>query len=258
MNRKLLFITLLCINAHNYGAQQNDPPQIAPLNTDQVDFIRAQERVLTPIRFFLLPSLEDSQEGIGNPKSRFLRIIGAPSLISAGICSLLVKPNLDLVLATGILGGLTGVLIEQARKKTPAEQLEERKRSARENLIKQGNVLCNSHDLMILAFPYFLHNNPHGFKYMENCFTSHFTSCENPYGMLKAEKEIVNFIEIIRKFQEKLPTLTGTLGEIDNNLERYFKLPLADNLLHLRKSPAYYNEQVAQYRNAALENLKRQ
>lgn len=273
MNRKLLFITLLCINAHNYGAQQNDPPQIAPLNTDQVDFIRVQERVLIPIRFFLLPSLEDSQEGTDDKKSRFW-ITGVTGLTFTSI-AILTKPEPDFVVATGILGGLTGILIEQARKKTPDEQLNERKRSARENLIKKGNALGNNYDeLMILAFPYFINDNndnPDGSDHMEYCFASKFTSPENPYPMLKAEKEIVRLIEVFREIQDGLMEARKTLGRIHveelikislskthENIETHFKVPLIDNLNHLRlSSRACDKERIIEYHNAALEKLKR-
>lgn len=274
MNKKLLFITLLCINAHNYGAQQNGSGQNAQPRFTLHEFLDRQRNVLDslhnipalPTNPMLADAINRSEDAAKGVRLSSFMLPTFAFVIPAALLS--GESKLPFVVAAGFLGGISGALLETARRRAADRESTRLQQLTPYSSLKRHIAdFCNFENLSTITFPYFLNENPNGFNQMTYNFTYLYASHENPYPILTARNEMLRLIEIVRKLRGTLSNITSTpeqtnqLRVINQNLEALFINPLLNNLLNLDISSIRLREvrdkKTQEYHDAVLEKLKR-
>jgi len=276
MNRKLLFITLLCINAHNYGAQNAEP------GLTLLQFLNRQRSVLEslnnippiPTNPMLADAINRSETAARKVRLSSFMLPTLAFVIPAALLS--GETKLPFVVAAGFLGGISGALFETARRKAAHRELIELKNLTPNGILETKiNALNNFQNLESLSFPYFFNSNPNGFSATTYYFTALYASSTNPYPILTAKDEMFRLIQVVRELRETLTRITKTLGQIRSERAIYFSLqrinqdlatfivdPLLHNSLNLALSVHYINvakdKMREEYHKALLEKLTRQ
>lgn len=282
MNRKLLFITLLCINAHNYGAQQNDGAQNAQPRPTLLEFLNRQRRVLEslnnippiPTDPMLANAINRSETAAEEVRLSSFMLPTLAFVIPAALLS--GESKLPFVVAAGFLGGISGALFETARRNAAHRKSIELQNLTPYRILKtQINALNSFQNLESLSFPYFFNGNPNDFSATTYYFTALYASSTNPYPILTAKDEMFRLIEVVRELRETLTRITSTLGQTESERAIYFRLqqinqdlatfivdPLLHNSLNLALSVHYINvakdKMREEYHKALLEKLTRQ